>query len=115
MPDLTPRDRAQIGFTMVLQRMSHGRAQNVAKDMGISDSTLSELKTKHAEKVLLLLAHLGLKVVDARAKTLAPAAFEFLTESHQRFVKVAPQLVWGDDESASVDSGFADPQAGEFK
>jgi hypothetical protein len=105
MPDLSPRDRAQRGYTMVLQRMSHGTAKNIAKDMGISDSAVSELKTKHVENALLLLAHLGLKVVDVKARCMAPAAFEFLTDSHQRIARKAPELLWGDEDEPDA-SGF---------
>jgi hypothetical protein len=106
--ELSPRDRAHRGFTMVLQRMPHGKATAIAKEMSISDSTLTELK-KQVEPVLLLLAHLGLKTVDTRARCMAPAAFDFLTQCHQRLMVTAPALVWGDEES--TDTGFPDTQS----
>jgi hypothetical protein len=109
--ELSPRDRAHRGFTMVLQRMPHGKATAIAKEMSISDSTLTELK-KQVEPVLLLLAHLGLKSVDVKARCMAPSAFEFLTESHRRIARQAPQLLWEEDGS---ESGFADTQSGELR
>lgn len=98
MPDKTPRDRAQAGYTLFLQRLPTGTAKNVAKEMGISDSQLSELKNKHVEPVMLLLAHLGLKVVDSANRCVTPQVYEFLISTHERMVRQAPALVWGDDE-----------------
>ena len=95
---ISPRDRANKGYSLVLQRMAHGTAKTIAADMGISDSTLSDIKNKQTEQVLLLLAHLGLKVVPANVKCLDPVAYEFLTAMHARIVAQAPQLVWEEAE-----------------
>ena len=94
----TVRDCAQRSHSLFLRRMAAVKAGDIAKDMGISDSAMSELKNKHAESVLVLLAHLGLKAVAASSRCLDPAAFEFLTRTHERMARQSPQLLWEDTE-----------------
>jgi len=75
-----------------------GKAASVATVMGLSDSTISRIKTERLEEVLLFLAHLGLKVVPAEFKCVDPAAYQFLTQTHERVLAKAPGLIWGNDE-----------------
>lgn len=98
MPDMSPRERAGRGFAEVLKRLPHGRAKELAEQMDIAESALSELKNKHVEHVLQLLAHLGLKVVSTDKVCMPRETFEFLTATHQRVVAKAPELVWSDGE-----------------
>lgn len=98
MADCTARDVAQRGYSVALRRLADMKATKVAEAMGTSDATISTLKNQHLEQCLLLLAHLGLKVVDAKARCLAPDAFTFLTSTHQRVMQQAPQLVWEEDK-----------------
>lgn len=97
MAEKSPRDRAHAAYTMVLLRMPHGTAGEVAKAMDISDGDLSGLKNKHLEPALLLLAHLGLKVVSADMVCVSKKTFEFLTEQHERMV--VKKLAWAEDDA----------------
>lgn len=66
--------------------------------MGISDSTISRIKTERLEECVTLLAHLGLKVVPSDYKCVNPAAYAFLTSTHERVMRDAPHLIWEADE-----------------
>ncbi len=96
--EITHRDRAQAGYSMFLRRLSKVKAGDIAKEMEISDSALSELKNKFAENVLLLLAHLNLKVVDASSRCMDPIAYEFLTRTHERMARTNATLLWEEEE-----------------
>jgi hypothetical protein len=76
--------------------------------MGVSDATVSKIKNEHLEQCLTLLAHLGLKIVDAGAKCMDASTFEFLTRQHVRLLQQAPELVWEDSGPAD----FVDTQRG---
>lgn len=80
---------------LVLQRLeSLGTGAQTAVSMGVSEATISRIKNERAEEVLLLLAHLGLKLVPADYKCVDPATYEFLTATHQRVMSRAPELIW---------------------
>lgn len=98
MGETTPRDRAAAGFSTFLQRLPMGKAKQVAQEMGIGDKEVSELKTQSMEKCILLLAHLGLKVVDVKSRCISPAAYDFLVETHERVLRTQPSLVWDEQE-----------------
>lgn len=97
MPDMTPRDRARASDSLFRKRMAEVNAGDVAQLIGWSDSKVSELKNKHMEDCLTLLAHVGLKVVDSNSRCMSQDAFNFLTESHRLVVQKAPTLIWGDE------------------
>lgn len=83
---------------LALQRLQEpGKAGAVAVAMGVSDSTISRIKTERMEEVLTLLSHLGLKVVPADYKCVNPDAYAFLTRTHERVMREAPQLIWETD------------------
>lgn len=61
---LTPQEKARKAHAKVLQAMqSPGKGGAVAAVLGVSDSTVSRIKTEHMEGVLSLLYALGFKVV----------------------------------------------------
>lgn len=62
--------------------------------MGVSDSTISRIKTERMEECITLLSHLGLKVVPASYHCLDAEAYAFLTSTHERVMRVAPKLIW---------------------
>lgn len=96
---LTPPERARKGVQLVLQRLQEpGKAGAVAVSMGVSDSTVSRIKTERLDEVILLLAHLGLKVVPSDWKCVERSAYEFLTASCQRVMQRAPDLLWEQEE-----------------
>lgn len=92
---LPPVERARKGAALALQALQEpGTAKAVAVAMGAGESTVSRLKNEHMEPVLLLLAHLGLKVVPAEHTCVSRETYEFLTRTHQRVMAQAPQLIW---------------------
>jgi hypothetical protein len=92
---LPPAETARKGVQLALQRLQEpGKAGACAAAMGTSDSTVSRIKTERLEECVLLLAHLGLKVVPADFKCVNPEAYAFLTSTHERVMREAPQLIW---------------------
>lgn len=84
---------------LVLQRLQEpGTEAAVAVAMGCDPSTINRIKNDRLEGVAQLLAHLGLKVVPAEYKCVDPAAYTFLTASHERVMRAAPHLIWEADE-----------------
>ena len=93
-----PAERARKTVQSVLQRLQEpGTGVAVAAAMGCSESTVSRIKTERLEEVALFLACLGLKVVPAEFKCVDPAAYEFLTKTHEKLMRLAPQLIWEAD------------------
>lgn len=97
-PESSPRDRAQKAHSLFLQRIGKVKAGDIAKLMEMTDGQLSEIKNKKVEDALLLLAHLGLKVVPVEMRCMPLDAFVFLTSMHKRVVEKAPALIWEDVE-----------------
>jgi hypothetical protein len=96
---LSPAETARKGVQAALQRLQEpGTGISVAAAMGVSESTISRLKTERMEEVVTLLAHLGLKVVPTDFRCVNPEAYAFLVQSHQRVMAKAPQLIWEQDE-----------------
>lgn len=96
---LTTTETARKGLSLALQRLQDaGKAGSVAAAMGVSDSTVSRIRNERMEEVILFLAHLGLKVVPSEFKCVDPAAYAFLTTTHQRVMQKAPELIWEQDE-----------------
>lgn len=95
----SPTETARKGVQLALQALQEsGKAGAVAAAMGVSDSTISRIKTERLEEVALMLAHLGLKVVPANFKCVNPEAYAFLTTTHERVMRKSPELIWENDE-----------------
>lgn len=93
-----PDERTRKAMQLVLQRLQEpGTAVAVAVAMGTSESTISRIKTERMEEVLRLMSHLGLKVVPADFKCVNPEAYSFLTSTHEKVMRLAPQLIWEAD------------------
>lgn len=91
----TPAETARKGVHLVLQQLQEkGKAGAVAAAMGVSESTVSRLKNEHLGETFLMLAHLGLKVVPTSFKCVSPEVYAFLTITHERVMREAPQLIW---------------------
>ena len=91
-------ERARKTVQLVLQRLQEpGTGVAVAAAMGVSESTVSRLKTTHLEEMELMLATLGLKVVPAEFRCVNPDAYAFLTATHEKVMRVAPHLIWEAD------------------
>lgn len=97
MPEVSkpPTETARKGVQLALQRLQEGgKAGAVAVAMGVSDSTVSRIKTERLEEVVTMLAHLGLKVVPGDFRCVNPEAYAFLTSTHERVMREAPHLIW---------------------
>lgn len=74
---------ARKSFAKILQQLQEvGSQQKAAKVLGVSESTVSRMKTEQAEHFCLLLASLGLRVefdhfISANPRTLEMAADTF--------------------------------------
>lgn len=79
---------------MVLQRLAESTQVAMSAAMGVSESTINRIKAERLEEVLSLISHLGLKVVPADYKCVDSAAYAFLTSTHERVMRHAPQLIW---------------------
>lgn len=75
-----------------------GKGGVVAVALGVSDSTVSRMKTEHLEPALLLIHALGFKVVPEGHKCIDAATYDFLTAKHAHVMRVAPELIWGSGE-----------------
>lgn len=94
----TPPERARKAVQAVLQRLQEpGTGVAVAAAMGVSESTVSRIKTERLEEVALFLACLGFKLVPAEFKCVDPAAYAFLTKTHEKIMRTNPALIWEAD------------------
>lgn len=94
MAEKTAADRAHHAQSLVLQRLAKATQAATATAMGVSESTINRIKTERLEEVLQMMTHLGLKVVPAEFRCVDPDAYAFLTRTHERVMREAPQLVW---------------------
>jgi AraC-like DNA-binding protein len=83
-----PVARARKITSTVLKRVHTGPTQSaIAAAMGVSESTVSRLLSEHLDKLALVLAHAGLRLVDESAKVYPPeyvAALHVLAARHMR-------------------------------
>lgn len=96
---LTPPERARKAEARIFQRLQEGgTAGSIATAMGVSEATLSRIKNERLSEVLLFLAHLGMKVVPTDFKCVDREAYDFLTSTHARVMRQAPELIWEREE-----------------
>lgn len=94
----TPAETARKAVQLALHALQvPGKAGAVAAAMGVSDSTVSRIKTERLEEVVTFLAHLGIKCVPSDFRCVNHAAYEFLTRTHQRVMERHPELIWEQD------------------
>lgn len=92
-------DRARKGVSLVLHALQEpGKAGALAVAMGVSDATISRIKNERLEEAATLCAHLGIKWVPAAHTCVARETYDFLTVTHARVMRQAPQLIWDNDE-----------------
>jgi hypothetical protein len=94
MSDISPDELARRGYSAFLKAIAERRQGDIANAMGLSDTNVSELKTKHMERCIALLAHCGLKLAPADARVLPEVTYQFLTVTHQRVMARDPHLVF---------------------
>lgn len=91
----TPAERARKAHAMVLRAMEvTGTGRNVAQSLGLSETTVSRIKTEKLEDAITLMCHLGFKVVSSDMRCY-PA--EYMTALHtlaRLHVEEGPKLDW---------------------
>jgi len=95
---MTAAEIGRRGYSTFAKRIADLNQGDIASAMGLSDTTVSELKTKHMERAIALLAHCGLKVVDVKARCMPEATYQFLTATHERVMARQPSLIWEEDK-----------------
>lgn len=70
----------------------------IALAMGKSEATVTRLLSDHLDNFGALLSQLGLKVVPTEYRCVDPEAYAFLTSTHERVMRKAPQLIWDRDD-----------------
>lgn len=93
---LTPTERARKSYSKVLQAMQDpGTQRNVAQVLGVSESTVSRIKSEKLEDAITLLCHLGFKVVPSDMKCYPE---EYVTALHTmaklQMQNESPSLDW---------------------
>lgn len=99
---ISPAERARKISCVILQRAQRDATQvALAAAMGCSESTLSRmLAPDHLDKLALLLAHAGLKVVPVERICVDPQMYEAMTRIASKAMadtETAQRLVWGDE------------------
>lgn len=99
---LTPSERARKISVVISQRVQRDATQAaIAAALGASESTVSRmLAPEHLDKLALLLAHAGLKVVPVERVCVDQRMYEAMTNIASRAMadtEVAQRLVWGDE------------------
>ena len=83
---------------MVLHALQEpGKAGALAVAMGCSDATISRIKNERLEEVAAMCSHLGIKWVPADHTCVSRETYDFLTATHARVLRQAPQLIWDSD------------------
>ena len=77
-----------------------GKGGAVAVAMGVSDTTVSRIKTDHLEGAMALLYHLGFKVVEADRVCVKQDELQMLRRTYCRVVEneVTARQLFGDEE-----------------
>lgn len=95
---ITPPERARKIVCTVLKAVQRDATQTaIAASMGASESTVSRLLSDHLEKLALVLAHAGLKVVSADSRCFAPEyvdALLVMARQHITNVQTVRELEW---------------------
>lgn len=79
-------------YSILLHRMQ-GSASSIAAAMGVSESTISRLKTEHAETLCQIMAHAGLKIVDVSRTCVPTTEIDLLRKVYARVSEQAPWLL----------------------
>lgn len=87
---------------LALRAISGATQTAIAAALGVSEATLSRLKSDHLEIVMRVLAHAGLKVVPAHYKCYDPrqldALFVLAQGQFGRAKTIDDVLYWDEDE-----------------
>lgn len=97
MDDLeSPTARANKIASSILKATTRSQG-SIAAAMGINESTVSRLMSDHLEKLSLVLAHAGLRVVPSEMRCFPPDyvdALLLMAKHHLRTVESVRTLEW---------------------
>lgn len=95
---LSPHERARKSYSTVLRALQEpGRQVAAATAMGVSESTVSRIKTDQIEQVCLLLACVGLKVIPTSMECVPVEQMQALltlARTHLNQIERPDQLYW---------------------
>jgi hypothetical protein len=95
---LSPIERARKNEQVVLQALAAAGQSELAKSMGVHESTISRLKDGGIAQFAGVLAHLGLKVVPVGMQCFQPDYVDALkTLAELGIRQQAPRLDWGQE------------------
>lgn len=94
---LSPLERSRKNAQVVLQALAATGQNELAKSMGVHESTISRMKDGGIETYCAALAHLGLKVVPVGVECYDPEYVAALrTLANVGIKRDAPRLDWSD-------------------
>jgi len=98
---INPSERSRKAYAAVLQRLQEpGRGVAISSALGVSESTVSRIKTEHVEHVLSFLYALGFKLVSQEIACSDSNELKMLRQTYARAVRdeyVAARLFGGDE------------------
>jgi hypothetical protein len=94
---LSPTERSRKNVQVILQALASVGQNELAKAMGVHESTVSRFKDKEITTVGSALAHMGLKVVPVGVECFDPEYVEALRTLAARGIGAEPpKLDWSD-------------------
>jgi len=88
-------ERARKNESVILQALAARGQDNVAREIGVSESTISRFKAQEIARLSQLLAVCGLKVVPEHLRCYPEEHIEHLQYFAQRAIRLPPQeLSW---------------------
>jgi hypothetical protein len=95
---ITPAERSRKAHAAILRAMeAPGTGRNVAQVLGVSETTVSRIKTEKLEDAITLMCHLGFKVVDESRVCVDRAAYEAMSTLARKAMAcdaTARRLIW---------------------
>lgn len=96
----TPPAKARKAYTRVLRAMQEpGTQRAIACALGVSESTVSRIKTEKLQDAITLIYQLGFKVVEADKIVVDRSALEFMRQAALRVLASgqATQCLWEEE------------------
>jgi DNA-binding XRE family transcriptional regulator len=93
---LTPAERSRKAYSRVLQAMQEpGTQRNLSQVLGVSEATVSRIKSEKLEDAISLMCHLGFKVVPTDMRCYPAEYVQALhTMAKLQMQHSAPTLEW---------------------
>lgn len=94
-----PSERARKIESLILQALSRTGSEPVAREIGVSEATVSRLRNEHLRHFAALLAATGLKVVPVEMQCYrfeSIAAMLTLAKERMAQLETPQQLAWDD-------------------